>query len=593
MHQTVRIALICLGLHGSVAFAYQMTPTIILHKEYMALSDAITQRQDISGVESFLQRYPKTLYADKLRAKYLQVLAKRDDSNHFLSSYKPNNNLSLECYYYNAQIKTGQKSNAAFAQTKEIWQTEADVPNNCNKLFKTWINSHPLSEEDLFERYYIALDAQQWSQCAMLRQYMNDQQLAVADYWAKVYKKPSLLEVGKLPAKPYARLIVLTALERELNHNIKKCELLWNQWGRLYPFTNEEVNHFIGEIILYHAKNDSSETERWVRELRPGKVKPQVLEWRVRAALLQNNWPLVQRAIMAMPADLRQQACWSYWLARAYDAQGEHAKARTLLQSVGTHPEYYGFMAQHFLKQPIRLTVRYRPPSLDKIAFPYKNEMEFIRELKQQHKVGEASLLNDYLETQVNQEQRLMMASYYYAWQWYSQAMHVIKNSIYKDLLEFEYPLGYSSIVTEYAKKHALPPALVFAIVRQESLFQSEANSGAGALGLMQLMPRTAMITAKQEHLSISNQDLVKPKVNVLLGTAYLHQLVKQYQHPILACAAYNAGGRAVNRWKSRKNTTDMVLWIETIPWNETRGYIKKVVQNYLIYQYRLERLES
>lgn len=587
--QIVRIALIFLGLTSSCAFGYKMTPTLQLHKEYMTLSDAITQHQDLSGVEEFLQRNDGTLYADKLRAKYLHVLAKLDDSNHFLANYKPSNNLSLECYYYTAQIKSGENK-LAFAQAKEIWQTEAEVPNNCNKLFKSWIDANPPSEDAIFERFYIALDAHQWSQLAILRQYMNDQQRAVSDYWVSVFKNPRVLSADKLPNKPYARLIVLTAMERELAHNVKKAENSWNYWGKRFNFTNEEVNNFIGDIVLHHAKNDSDQTERWVKELRPGKINHEVLEWRVRAALLQNNWGLVQRAIMAMPADLRNQPCWSYWLARSYDAQGQQTKAHALLQTVATHPEYYGFMAQRFLGQPIRVTSHKRPPSLNKIAFPFDNEMEFIHELKLQHKTGEANLLNDYLETQATQDQRLMMASYYYSWQMYSQAIHVIKNSVYKDLLEFEYPLGYAGIVNEYAKKRAIPPALVYAVMRQESLFQSEANSGAGALGLMQLMPRTAMMTAKQERLHINSHDLVKPKINVSLGTAYLHQLLNQFHHPVLACAAYNAGGRAVNRWKERRKPIDMVIWIETLPWNETRGYLKKVVQNYLIYQYRLGR---
>ena len=159
-------------------------------------------------------------------------------------------------------------------------------------------------------------------------------------------------------------------------------------------------------------------------------------------------------------------------------------------------------------------------------------------------------------------------------------------------VLELEYPLAYSSIVNQHSKMRTLPCALVYAIMRQESRFQADAHSSAGAIGLMQLMPRTAQMAAKHHNLKICDQDLLDPNMNIFLGTAYLQQLLHKFQHPIIACAAYNAGEHVVSQWQQTHDAKDIVMWIETLPWSETRGYLKNVMKNYMIYQYQLGELK-
>ncbi|MDQ2995233.1 MAG: lytic transglycosylase domain-containing protein, partial [Pseudomonadota bacterium] len=514
--------------------------------------------KDMAGVENFLLQHNGTIYADKLRAKYLQLLARQQDTSHFIAAYQPTNDLALQCYYLNAQIAEGQKD-FAYLRAAAIWHNEPAVPSRCLNLFKSWITDVPLSEDALFERFYLAIAAEQWAQLPILEHYMNDEQRAIAAYWLKVFKKPSLLDTEKLPRKNYARLIALTAMHRLAHNHIDTVEGLWIIWSKQYHYSNDEINSLVGKIVVHHAMHGDKITERWVRELRPGKMNPNVYEWRVRSALIQKDWPLVQRAVFAMPIELRAQACWSYWLARAYDHQGQHQQAKALLQIVGKFDDFYAFMAQRYIGQPVYLHRHKMPPPLKKNSFPYSNELEYIHELKTQQKLGEAQLLNSYLESQSTDEQKLIIAKVYYAWHWYSQAINVLMHSVYKDVLELEYPLGYSSIVNEYSAMRSLPPALVYAIMRQESRFQTDAHSSAGAMGLMQLMPRTAQMTAKHQKLKISDHDLANPQVNILLGTAYLQQLLNKFQHPVLACAAYNAGERIVNQWRQTQDPNDMV----------------------------------
>lgn len=553
----------------------------------MDFCTAISLKKDVTGIENFLLKYHGTIYAEKLRAKYLQYLVRLQDTHHFIAAYQSTNDLELRCYYLNAQLKEGNKD-FAYSRANALWHNEPTVPSRCITLFKTWIADVPLSEDALFERFYLMMSAEQWSQLPELEQFMNNEQRAIARYWLNVFLNPSSIEPDKLPQKKFARLIALTTMHRLADKHIEIVEELWKIWSKQYQYSNDEINSLVGKIVVHHAMHGDKITERWVKELRPGKMSAHVYEWRVRAALMQKNWPLVQREVLAMPIELKAQACWSYWLARAYDHQGQHQQAKSLLQIVGKFDDFYAFMAQKYLGQPVYLHRHKMPPPLKNNFFPYTNELQYVHDLKTQNKLSEAQLLSTYLESQCTDEQKLFMAKTYYAWNWYNQSMQILMHSAYKNILELEYPLGFSSIVNEHAKTRTLPPALVYAIMRQESRFQADAHSTAGAIGLMQLMPRTAQMTAKRQNLIISDHDLINPDVNIFLGTAYLQQLLQRFQDPVLACAAYNAGERVVSQWQQQHDTKDWVIWIETLPWSETRGYLKNVMKNYLIYQYQL-----
>lgn len=580
----LQIIALLLSLYAALAGAYQMTPTLELHQSYMKISDDLAHGKNPEAAEHFVAQHAGTLYAEKLRVKLLYWLAQQQDAKKFLTYYKPTEDRYLQCYALNTQ---GPQSDA-FRYAQLLWKKQANLPSTCITLLKTWIQSHRVTEESLFERFFLSLRAEQWSQISWLRDYMNDEQKKVATYWVNVFKKPRTFSEKTLPKVPYARLIVLTVLEREVYRNIEKSEASWNYWSKKFHYKNDEANHYLGKIILFHALRGSHETEKWVHELRKGELDPLIFEWRVRSALLQNDWPLVQTAILSMPKNQREEPCWSYWLARAYEAQGQRSQATSLFHVVAQHQDFYGFMAQQYLGQPIKVASTVNPAYYNRAEFPYENEMEYIHQLLEKNKINEALLLSLYLESQSDDKLRFMIANIYRSWQWYSQAIRVASQSTYDNVLDLEYPFAFSGTVKEFAQKREIPAALIYAIMRQESRFQSQIKSPAGAVGLMQLMPRTAQITAKKQKLKIKPQDLQNPKINVALGTAYLKTLLTQFRHPVLAAAAYNAGERVVAQWRVRRKPTDIVMWIETLPWGETRGYLKKVIHNYVIYQHRL-----
>ena len=150
--------------------------------------------------------------------------------------------------------------------------------------------------------------------------------------------------------------------------------------------------------------------------------------------------------------------------------------------------------------------------------------------------------------------------------------------------LRYLYPQAYGSTITRHARQKGLDPHLILALIRQESLFNPEAVSPAQAYGLMQLLPKTA--ARMTNAASVSLQSLTDPEFNISTGTAYLRQLVQQFDgNTAMAVAAYNAGENAVEKWRARYAGLELDEFVESISYRETRNYVKLVMRNYRMYR--------
>lgn len=153
-------------------------------------------------------------------------------------------------------------------------------------------------------------------------------------------------------------------------------------------------------------------------------------------------------------------------------------------------------------------------------------------------------------------------------------------------VLQMQYPMNYREIVEKYAGQNDLDPYLVYAVIKVESRFHSEAVSHAGARGLMQLMDETARDSAKKLGITIQlPEDLYDPDKNVMLGTCYLKSLLKNYDNLELALAAYNGGTGNVQKWLKDDELSDGKGGLAQIPFEETEKYVKKVLHAYEQYQ--------
>ena len=174
-------------------------------------------------------------------------------------------------------------------------------------------------------------------------------------------------------------------------------------------------------------------------------------------------------------------------------------------------------------------------------------------------------------------------------WDWHAQAIATISRAEYWDDLELRFPLAYRDGVVNQARASALDPAWVYAVIRQESGFRPDARSPVGALGLMQLMPATGRQIARELRDATDDPPLLQPDANIRYGVHYLRRMLERLQNnPVLATAAYNAGPHKVAQWLPARAAVPADVWVETIPYRETRAYVQRVMEYAAIYQRRL-----
>lgn len=321
-------------------------------------------------------------------------------------------------------------------------------------------------------------------------------------------------------------------------------------------------------------------------ELSPAAVDAQVQEWRVRAALWNGDFGRALAWTEQMPPALTLQPRWRYWHARAVAATSGEAAAAPLFSEIAGLRDYYGYLAADRLAQPYNLNVR--PSPLDAAAQAMLLKMAgMIRahELFDCDMADEAgSEWNTALEGAGNalKVQAALLAS---RWGWFAQSITTLAQTGEFDDVTLRYPRPFLDAVSRAAKIAQLPQDWILAVMRQESLFRKDAVSRADARGVMQMVPSTAAAVARRWHLPPPGRDgLFDPSIAVPLGAAHLRELLDRYGEQLsLSLAGYNAGAAAVAHWLPRK-TMDADVWIENIPYNETRGYVQHTVEHIVAY---------
>ena len=345
---------------------------------------------------------------------------------------------------------------------------------------------------------------------------------------------------------------------------------------------------FLAHVALYKAMRNNEDAREWFAKVKPQYYNDALLDWEIRLALKQHDWKHVVQLIS--DSKNKTEPCWQYWLARALEKQGKISEAKTIYESLAKNRQYYGFLASIRLK--IKPSFENEKPTTNiDVLKPYQSVTEQVKTLYQTKQDLQASrLLNDFISELPKEEASALVYWIASELKWHGKSVVLSNNETLNNQLTLRFPLAYRSSVQRYSKKYTVPLELVYAIIRQESGFRENVVSSAGALGLMQVMPQTARMVSKNDKIPLGNQkQLFQSQKNINIGVAYLKQLSKRFDnHPILVAAAYNAGPRQVVYWLKTHPPKQIDLWIETLPWQETRNYLKNVMAFYVVYQYRL-----
>ena len=345
------------------------------------------------------------------------------------------------------------------------------------------------------------------------------------------------------------------------------------------------------KIALYLALRRKPQALERIVGLPEHLMTPKLRQWRIRAALFRQDWKAVLSGWDNLDVQEKAEPRWLYWKARALAASGRFQEASAIYQEIAGQQNYFSLLAAdrlnqtcHFNHRPLSVTDEdilnlRREPGIRRVV-----ELFYLGRMPDARREWIFSLSGK------GPSQLRAAAIIAHDMGWHDRAIRASADAGECDDLIVNFPLSYSKFVNRYAGKNGLDPGWIFALIRQESMFVADAKSPAGALGVMQIMPDTGRRIASLlgEHFPDPSL-LLSPENNIRFGTCYLSMSLKELQNnPVLASAAYNAGARMVRRWLPEEGSIPADIWVEIIPFFETRNYIEKIFTYKAVYRQRL-----
>ena len=563
---------------------------LLPYLEYQELHGRLSKARD-AEVQTFLDEHTDTPLALKLRRAQLDRLAAKGAWKRYLAFYQPDSNVRRQCHYLNALLHTGEKE-SAFARVGPIWLHGDSRPEACDPVLDAWRKAGKLTPKLTWRRIGLAMDNGKDRLARYLRRFLPAKERKWFDRWQKLNRKPAAITlVNKLDVpSPLQQQILTHTIRRLARQDGEKARSAWHRFSKLVEFTSSQKARVEHALALAMIREGHPNLLGYLDGIKPEADNQRLLEARIRVALSNRDWPRLLRWISELPEEMRREESWRYWRARALAEQGDEKQAKEHFKKLAQERSYYGFLAADRLD--VEYSFGHQPIIVNEQRFREltgQPGIERARELFALGRLIDARREWHASTRDLDNESLRTAAKLAHEWAWHDRTITTLARAKSWHDLELRFPLKHRANVASHAQERELDSAWVFAVIRQESAFIQDAHSRVGAMGLMQLMPRTARHVARNmKRRPPSRSDLLKPDTNIDLGTAYLRQVMDQLDgNHVLATAAYNAGPHRVRDWLPEQ-ATDADLWVELVPFKETRKYLKRVLAYSVIYRERL-----
>jgi soluble lytic murein transglycosylase len=543
-------------------------------------------------VNAFVERYQEIYLGDRLQRFWLERVARQGRWELFLKYYSPSKaDTEMECYYRRALYKTGKKQ-AAFDGLEKVWLVGKSQPHACDPLFAAWNKAGHLTEALAWQRIVLALDNGQVYLARYLERFLGNEKRGWSRLWRDIHRHPDHL-IGNQHLRddiPVVRSILAHGIRRMALRNPSKAADIWDRLVMDFAFSEEEFTRTESYIAVAMAQKHTPEAMHWLINVDDQDEK--VRKWRILTAINQNNWDDAIFWIRQLPPEEQLSMRWRYWLARAYEQTGKSNRARLTYREIAKSRDYYGFLAADHIDSAYDFEnhpLRFRP-----------GELADVEKLPGMIRTREFYLMGDllyarrewyYTTRTLNDTELEKVARVIHDWGWHDRAIMSLGEAGYYDDLEIRFPLAHREQVNSNANAQKLDPSWAYAVIRQESAFAPDARSPKGAMGLMQIMPSTGRLIARDLNTRLKNKlQLLDVDTNIRFGISYLRKVMDRFdQNTVLATAAYNAGTERVKSWLPQEDLDAPDRWIENIPYAETRNYLKQVLSFTAIYDERMQ----
>ncbi|MFT0211047.1 transglycosylase SLT domain-containing protein [Pseudomonas sp. F1_0610] len=529
-----------------------------------------------------------------MQMRWLKQLADKKDWATFAKYYSPELNFTeLDCLQGQQLLATNQ-FDSAYSLANTLWLSGQSQPNACDPLFNAWAAAGKQTEEHRWQRFLLAIDANNYRLANYLTQTIPSHK-AQANKLLAVAQRPELIaQTQNYPGKDsQTAQVVALGLRKLARKNAEQALTLLNHYSQQLAFTEHEQIALAKTIGLPLAKRFDIRGLAVMQNFDPNYKDDTVSEWKARLLLRTGQWKAANQTIRAFPSSLANTNRWQYWQARSLQLANPSDKGiQQHFANVANQRDFYGFLSADQVKQPYHLLNQPKtlsPEITDKVRnLPaVARAKEFIA----RNEIAEARREWYFISQHLSNDELIAQAKLAYEMQWYFPAIVNISRAQYWDDLDIRFPLVYQQQFRDNAKQRGLLTSWVIAITRQESGFMADAKSHAGAMGLMQVMPATARETARRYGITLSHpQKALEPETNIQIGTAYLSQVSNMFKgNRILASAAYNAGPGRVRQWLKDADHLPYDVWVESIPFDETRQYVQNVLTYSVIYSDKLK----
>lgn len=564
-------------------------PSGFVLRPYIEYWKTARRLSDDSAVADFLSTYPGTWLSERLRNEWLKELGRRENWAAYLAEFprlaRPE--MVHVCLARRAELASGNRT--ALGAAVSLWFSGSDMPTPCAPLFASLFTQGLLTEEDVWKRLRLAFEAGNPGVAKSLLNFLPQEKRPAPAWIDRAYQEPAkyLADSSLDWSSRGQREVAFLALSRLARTDSVAAARAFEP--RQAQLSEPDRQYAWGLLAFEAARLHEPQALPWFQKTGGNELSEFRREWWVRAALRAGDWRTVLWAIGGMSEANRRLPAWQYWQARALKALGQAPAANRLFAPLSLEPHYYGLLAAEELgavmgEQAINIKV-----SGEEVGVISRDAG--IARAMALYELGlrtEASNEWAWAVRNFNDRQLLAAAELARSRDWHDRAINTAEKTRDQHDFDLRFLSPYREVASREARENKLDEAWVYGLMRQESRFMSVARSGVGAAGLMQIMPATGRWIAQRLGIKgFDTHNLNEPETNIKFGTYYLRHVQESLDgHPVLATAAYNAGPRRADRWRDSK-PMEGAIYVESIPFGETRDYVKKVMSNAMYYALR------
>ncbi|EOW6803371.1 murein transglycosylase [Cronobacter muytjensii] len=573
----------------------QLMPTLQTYPlypylQYRQLTDDLMNQPTLT-VQQFIQANPTLPPARSLTSRFVNELARREDWRGLLAfSPQPPGSTEAQCNYYYAKFNTGD-AQGAWQGAKDLWQTGKNLPAACERLFDAWRTSGAQDPLAYLERIRLAMKEGNTRLVSSLASQLPSDYQTISSALVSLANDPNsvMTFVRSVGATDFTRQMAAVAFASVARQDVENARLMIPSLIQAQQLNDAQAQELRDIVAWRLMGNDvTAEQARWRDDAIMRSESTSLIERRVRMALGTGDRSGLNTWLARLPMEAKEKDEWRYWQADLLMERGRDDEAKTILHSLMQQRGFYPMAAAQRLGEDYPLRVD-KAPTVNAALFEGA-EMARVRELMYWGLDNTARSEWANLVTSRSKQEQAALARYAFDRNWWDLSVQATIAGKLWDQLEERFPLAYKDLFARYVSDKAVSQSYAMAIARQESAWNPKVRSPVGASGLMQIMPGTATHTVKMFNLPgySSSAQLLDPETNIQIGTSYLQYVYQMFDNNrIFASAAYNAGPGRVRTWLSNSaGRINAVAFVESIPFSETRGYVKNVLAYDAYYRY-------